>query len=473
MAIGYFGVKLSGNVIETPEGYIVFKNAVIARTGFYTYKGIELLNDEVTASELEEQGVVVNPEDEIKVYRSPEEVFSKRSIDSFQMKSVTDGHPPKMLDLDSVAEHECGQVYNVREGKEPLEDGNFPLLGDIVVKDAGLIQKWKAGLRELSNGYNYHIVKVGETLCQVDIIGNHVAFVENGRAGIYAKVNDSKLITEEMTMEQQLETALGDGLKLVAEKSTGSQFGAFLRGLSFFGGRKMAGAMDEDKPKAVDADTHPEGCRCADCKPVAKDSAMDAKAKDRDRFHKALDRKLDAKDAMAEEQAAMEDADMSELEKMFGKADGKDEDMPGEAPEDTEAEAEEESAATDEDAEAEAEDSLEDIASTPIAPADRQQRDTPSATDAAYRAGAEAVLKALKPHVARVRNKSLTGAFDTASKVVKGAGTGKSGGYGAVARAAGKANDAAIESAKSEVDKQIEAAEAAYAKSRAAKLNRK
>ena len=24
MAIGYFGVKLSGNVIETPEGYIDF-----------------------------------------------------------------------------------------------------------------------------------------------------------------------------------------------------------------------------------------------------------------------------------------------------------------------------------------------------------------------------------------------------------------------------------------------------------------
>lgn len=453
MAIGYFGVKLSDNVVKTPEGYLVFKNAVIARTGFYTYKGCELLDDEVTAEELEDQGVTLDRDAEVKVYRSPEEVFSKRSIDSFQGKPVTDGHPPNMLDLEDVKEHECGQVFNVREGKEPLEDGNMPLLGDIIIKSSALIQKWEAGLRELSNGYNYHILKQGDILCQVDIVGNHVAFVESGRAGKHARVNDSKPTTGVLTMEQQHEIAFGEGLKHVAEKSTGAQFGAFLKSLNIFAGVRKGAAMDEDAPK--------DDKKEAD----ATDAAMDAKAKDRAKYHAALDRKMDARDSAAEEAAASEDADMTELENMFGK--GKDESVE---------EKEEESAATDDDGdedddEGEATDGLEDNASEPIAPADRPQKDTPSATDAAYAAGAAAVLKALKPHVAKAANKSLNGAFDTASKLVSGKSVGTSGGYGKFAKAAGKTNDSAIAEGKSDVDKQIAAAEKAYVESRKAKLN--
>lgn len=451
MAIGYYGVKLSGNVIETPEGYLVFKNAVIARTGFYIYKGTELLADSVLVKEFEEQGVTVEPSDNVNIYRSPEEVFSKRSIDSYQAKPVTDGHPSKMLDISDVAEHECGQVFNVRAGTEPLEDGNLPLLGDIIVKDSGLIDKWRAGLRELSCGYNYHILKSGDNLLQIDIIGNHVAFVENGRAGQYARVNDSQPTMEKFTMKKFMADIRKRGFLAWATDAKPAE---------------VAAAFDEmakdEEPMTEDA-AHVEGCKCNDCMGSAKDAAAkDAKAKARDKFHKALDKHMDAKDAAAEEQAEADDADMAELKGLFNAKD---------TAENVE-ESEEHTAATDSAAEeeesetaAKTEDEAVETNPSPEIPiADRPKPDVPSAVDAAYRAGAEAVLKGLKPFVAKAKNKPLAGAFDTTSKLIKGTGWKGSASYGKVALAAAKANDSV--GASPNAEKLAETAEAAYAETR-------
>lgn len=181
----YNTVKLSPNVEETPEGYLIFRSAIIARTGFQKYKGIDLPEDEML-----EQGIEVDPDAEYELYRSPDEVFSTSCITSFVGKHVTDKHPPELLDIDNLDQYNCGTILRVWKGTEPLEDGNLPLLADIQVTNKLLIQKWRGGIRELSCGYNYHIIFDGKILLQVDIFGNHVAFVENGRAGT-AKVLDS------------------------------------------------------------------------------------------------------------------------------------------------------------------------------------------------------------------------------------------------------------------------------------------
>src|ERR1700722_4582284 len=183
--LAYYGVKLSDNWIGTPEGYVVFKNAIIARTGFQKYK-----LKEIDESERKSQNIAGNLDDEIELLRTPEVVFSPRTIASFETKSVTDGHPDQMLNVDTVKQHELGQITNVRRGAEPLESGDFPLLADLIVKDRFLIEKIKAGLRELSCGYNYHVLRQGDSLLQVDIVGNHVAIVSAGRAGPEASIQD-------------------------------------------------------------------------------------------------------------------------------------------------------------------------------------------------------------------------------------------------------------------------------------------
>jgi hypothetical protein len=54
MALAYYGVTIPDktNWVETPEGYVIFKNCVIGRTGFQVYKGYE-----VDKQELKEQGI--------------------------------------------------------------------------------------------------------------------------------------------------------------------------------------------------------------------------------------------------------------------------------------------------------------------------------------------------------------------------------------------------------------------------------
>lgn len=428
MAISFYAVKLSDNMAETPEGYLLFFNAVIARTGLQSYKGSELPQrgadtpkEEITAQDL---GVEAN--DTVSVYRSAEEVFSPKTLASFEMKSITDTHPDKLLTSETVLEHECGQIFNVRKGKEALEDGNWPLLADGIVKDKNLVLKIKAGLRELSCGYNYHIVKDGTRILMVDILGNHVAVVPNGRAGPLAAIQDSaiavtaKMEITHMSRKETLKNLLAMGLKVFAVTAEP---------------KDLAVAMD-----AIAADAgHSEDCKCSDCKPASKDAevapAKDAAASDaRKRMHDALDKMLDGKEEEQKAAASASDEDAKNLAALFGKdadvtAAKEDATDAADADEDTEEESEEETEATDE--------AVQSEASPIIQPADRQQPDVPAAVDAAFKAGQDAVLKALKPFVAKSNDARLRGAFDTATKLTRSAVARPKGGYGAVLRAAG------------------------------------
>jgi hypothetical protein len=456
MGIAYFGVKLSDNWVETPEHYILFKNCVIGRTGFQKYKGSEL-----DPKELEQQGVTIAPNEEVELYRSPDEVFSAATIASFQLKSVTDGHPDALLTLDSVKEHEQGQISNVREGKEALDSGDFPLLADLMVKSRVLIEKIKAGLRELSCGYNYHILKVGNKLCQVDIVGNHVAIVNAGRAGSEASIKDSlETSTEEKkgwTVASILDQILGkssktDKIRQWAKDAKAEDVATVVDALSSELEKK-----EEDKNEGKDA-KHGKDCDCKDCKNAsdAKDSkeANDKKAMDRKRYHDALDKMIDGK----EEEMEASDADMEELKAMFtgGAKDGKDETVAG----------------SQDGKEMPANGGIEgtrdsELEALIIEPADRTQStgagtDAAKALDEARIDGAKAVLKALRPLVANSSDKKLKGGFDTVVKTVIDAtvapgGTAGKGGYGAVATAASQVGkDAKASKAATTVPKEVE-----------------
>lgn len=416
MATAYYGVKISPNVVTTDEGYLIFKNAIIARTGFQRYKGSEL-----PESEIESAGITVNADDDVDVYRSPEEVFSKSTIASFNGKAVTDNHPPDLLDIETHADYQCGHMMNVRKGPEPLENGDWPLLADIQVTDKNLIMKYQSGIRELSCGYTYHLLKDGDKLLQVDICGNHVAVVPNGRAGPLVKIQDAAPEKKEkFTMSQLAKKIRVLGLK------------------ALFQDDKL---NDEQLSVALDSmyarDEEPE-----EKKEEEKPKADDAKAKDRKRQHDALDKLMDANDAKAAEDAAASDADMEELRGILSGGAGAEKSKTTEG---LDEECEEEG--MDEDPEeVEAEDSVGDHEeSTVISPEDRSDNPLPAAVDAAFVAGQKSVLKALKPHVAVSKDARFKKAFDTASKVVVGKAVGSKGTYASFAKLSAKANDSVSE----------------------------
>jgi hypothetical protein len=125
----------------------------------------------------------------IKVTRSPEELFSKATIASFEGKPTTNDHPAKNLDLTSVNYASKGHITNVRQA------GDF-LVADLFIVDAGLIADVKNGKREVSCGYDCMWVPSmdGNSYEQRTIVGNHVAVVQAGRAGSRVAIKDARTV---------------------------------------------------------------------------------------------------------------------------------------------------------------------------------------------------------------------------------------------------------------------------------------
>jgi hypothetical protein len=208
----FYGSRFSPNMTRTPEGYLICHNVPIARTGWYSYLG-----QEIGLEDLYNQ--------KVDVYRSPEEVFSLAAIASFEGKSVTDNHPSEDVRPDNYSAYEKGHITNVRRGSGEYDDC---LVADLVIKDPILISQVEAGKREVSNGYNciYEEMNEGYTkklrkmdgrktgkeeipaYQQKQICGNHVAVVNNGRAGDRIAIHDSKENILKLERSKKMKTSI-------------------------------------------------------------------------------------------------------------------------------------------------------------------------------------------------------------------------------------------------------------------------
>ena len=171
----FYGSKISEHMTETPEGYLVCLGVPIGRTGEQEYLPRELGLD---GDKL------------IKVYRKEQDVFKPSAVASFEGKPFCNDHPPEDVTSANYPMYAKGTVVNVRRGT--LDTGEDALLCDIIVYDANLAEQIKSGKREISCGYDCTYVSNGDgTYHQEDIIGNHVAVVDRGRAGTSVSIKDS------------------------------------------------------------------------------------------------------------------------------------------------------------------------------------------------------------------------------------------------------------------------------------------
>ena len=155
----------------TPEGYLRL-HATIARTGVQHYS---------------------NADGSIRrEYRAPEDVALPESLASFAGKSVTDEHPPVLLDSANTRNYQKGFT-----GSEIVYDNGF-VRAVMTITDQELIDKIQRGdATEVSAGYrvsfdaNPGTTPDGEPYDgrQTEIIGNHVAVVKTGRAGPQVKLH--------------------------------------------------------------------------------------------------------------------------------------------------------------------------------------------------------------------------------------------------------------------------------------------
>lgn len=160
----------------TPEGFLVCESVPIARTGEQRYKDTELPLDG------DEQG-------EIRVQRPAEEVFRDETIASFAGKPVTVEHPNEFVTPENWERHEVGTVLNPRQGTGAESD---LLIADLLIKDPEAIAYVNRERPEVSCGYNSDYEQTGPgAATQHNIVGNHVALVDRGRAGPRCSIQDN------------------------------------------------------------------------------------------------------------------------------------------------------------------------------------------------------------------------------------------------------------------------------------------
>jgi hypothetical protein len=174
---------------RTPEGFLRGR-AVVTSVGVFEYR--DGLSGKVS-----------------RELRLPEEVFAYDSIESLKLKPLTNDHPSKAVTPDNVKDFQVGslgdnpssttQEYNYGGQwipRERITDG-FHLAIDMVVTEAQAIDAVINGKDALSCGYVCDLERADDNarwcgmaydFIQRNIRYNHVALVDNARAGDAARI---------------------------------------------------------------------------------------------------------------------------------------------------------------------------------------------------------------------------------------------------------------------------------------------
>lgn len=207
---------------KTREGFLMVKDCVLTTVGVFTYLAADFqphaFNDK-------------QPLDTIRVYRAPDEMFNRDSMDSFAGVVMTNNHPPNgdMINQSNVKRLQVGHL----NGGVKKKDNS--LVGDLIVTDASTIREIEAGKEQLSNGYySKYDFNAGKTpdgenfdCRQIMIRGNHISLVLKGRAGSECRVTD-----ESINQETPMETVTINGVSYEASKQVVQAVGVLQGNLS-------------------------------------------------------------------------------------------------------------------------------------------------------------------------------------------------------------------------------------------------
>jgi hypothetical protein len=172
--------KLGPHQSLTNDGFLICKDVAIARTGQQLYDIREL-----------PEGFIGDKEGHALIDRFEEDVFRPETIASFHGKPVTDGHPSNGVSPLNWKDLAVGVVLNPHRGTGDL---SHLLLADLLITDAKMIKDVRDGLREVSCGYDTDYLQTAPAKGrQTNIVGNHVALVEQGRCGSICAIQDHAL----------------------------------------------------------------------------------------------------------------------------------------------------------------------------------------------------------------------------------------------------------------------------------------
>lgn len=197
--------KLSEHKFKDNNGYLICTDCILSRTGKQTYKKDEVFKD--------------GSDEKIEVNRTEDEVFSTKSLASFENCPVCINHPDCDVNPENHNELSVGFVRNVRKGEY---EGQPVMIADLVITDAKAIDLVESGeMTELSCGYDCDITDENNPQ-QINIRGNHVALCEQGRAGIARivdSVDDLGLNDSNTTDVVKIIKGMNKGFTLITQRS--------------------------------------------------------------------------------------------------------------------------------------------------------------------------------------------------------------------------------------------------------------
>lgn len=169
-----------GETKQTAEGYLV-ATARVARTGVQQYYASELGDIALKAG--------FKPNDVVRVYRHPDQVFADETLNSITRVPVTLDHPPESVNAENWSKYAVGEV-----GDAYSKDAEWIVVNPMI-KDSAAIQAARSTHKEISMGYEAGIVKARDGIDadfeMTNIRMNHLALVPRGRAGSQARIGDS------------------------------------------------------------------------------------------------------------------------------------------------------------------------------------------------------------------------------------------------------------------------------------------
>jgi hypothetical protein len=170
-------VSLTSKRERTPQGFLLIRDVVIARTGPQDYRANEV-------------PVEPGPMGYVVVEREPEDVFDPATLASFEGVPITNDHPSVLVTPENFKDYTVGFIRNVRRGEGRQA---HLMLADALIYCAEAIADIESGKRQVSAGYeaNYVRLEAGRGK-QTNITGNHLAIVDRGRCGPVCAFGDKE-----------------------------------------------------------------------------------------------------------------------------------------------------------------------------------------------------------------------------------------------------------------------------------------
>jgi hypothetical protein len=217
----FVGSKISPHMARLNDGGLLCQGVPICRSGEQSYTPDEL---GITAAQLGMKPEHFASTSTIRVDRPEEEVFSRKTMASFEGAPICDDHPPGFVTTTNWRAWAAGHAQNIREGPR-LPNGDRVLLADLIIRDEGLADKIERGIkRQISCGYDCtYLASDDGTFKQVGIVGNHIACVARGRAGEHIRIYDSEGSTMKNYTSAEIARALAKLAEITAQLGTREQ----------------------------------------------------------------------------------------------------------------------------------------------------------------------------------------------------------------------------------------------------------